>query len=1646
MVVGSWKKCKIAPTPIAQLAHATAASAPPSSGWGAHIQSQLLEKIQALRMELGVTSDKQPLALAAGTYLDDAAIGARGASALCYKTVSIDGLASGSGSGSDEHCPVTFAAPVGESGFDQDELMTNAMGGGTEEAKASQTTSEDELLSETLQPSNTSQTSTEDELTTNAKDGGTGETKAPQTTSKDELLSERDWSDIYLTSTLKYSRKRDIYPIKYFLKMQLSSPLPRASKAMTASKSLPVLGGSTVSVVDFQSSPQEQGRVLAQQGAAQGNRDVVAQVPHRGGSVLFVAVAMFMTVDSCVDPGAVQLQAPEVWALRRSPGGAQMSTSRRDVHFGHVTWFDERLGSSPTWAQLTKNTFIEFDDREDAVDEDCCPLRRERSAPARAAVVVASGARASGVSFADPVTAAAAAADETVRAHASVDEEWADDIPGNGLPPDAVADGQDPVVQGAAQPPPLQVAAQPLPPAARPPAATSLDDVAKVVRVLVTKRHDDGQPVVLESATSLAARLGLHMSHFRLKVYAAARAAHCAARAHVDRLIRGTLAACRQAPGQDGGSKGDVINAALRHQLDSPLDPLIETRFPRQLDVVGCDAASGNLRSERAMGYQYPFRSQLLLLCRAHMKKKVAEQGYKTIQPFDTHLVRCQMSLVGDHVIALRHEARRLHEEQVIILHGVCPESATTHRRKIWDMYFDDPTDPTLMYRRAICQRLYNGDIRKHGVVEHYCNGCCRSPAHTVFLMRRYGVGALFGGVDVMNRANWTNKLRSHRTVGLPASVHGLFQAAYLRALPAPKRAGAPAPPPPGGGARGGGDGPPAAPPVGEGEGPPQGGLGAGDPAGEHEADADDGNTFSEEQAARVLGSRAWMLGGTVEDDMYVASSMVVLTDSYVTKQLHTSGSAFEQQQQQHVAAGRPRTYQAWLAHEDADAISILTSSYNAIFDARAWDPLQCRTEAAGLSIYRLYSRMGAVAYHLVYRSNRNWPMPLLYASKDATMLGRLGSTKPCLLDAYSANFASFYAGRLGSTAAMAELKGAVSVIDIDTADVERMHSVNQRGARFRVWTHVETVEEVSAHFATHSAADFGVAAASRPPGCQRAAAPKRMLQEGGPPRGRNSVKMWAWRTFVHMRGSGFLTRESAAELSEQYRALSDDEFQQYRLLGALARDQHLAGLRSFPKRRRAAAASASSDAGGVIGLLPSSRGRRDLPLGDGELRKLAYQESGDDMFALVDTAATVEGDIDVQVDAGRVLRYRRRAECVAADACQGIRGSCRQTVGQLASEWEDMHRTYTMKNVPHLGKVPTCRRRCHEAETCICEGEGAPLRRLEAHVRSAFAALRRWDKKAAKAALARGDSVLRFTSVVRPPSADAEADGGAAGALVPLGDGGGATTYRFFHVAFHYSKPFAPTVVELERDPTRDRGDILGVLPKRTGDPTTFWRSTWEMVKSFESGPHVTISFWQFVGARRHVVSVEPWKLWISNVTAEVDPPPERWTHGAFGQLFEQFEQFEHQQFEQFELCPPLAAEGLAAPRGFGKVPPEIVAPCGNGVIRYYATTGVMVAQCGVRSHQVGHGCFLTRSCRAMGSNKSKGRMLGLFAAWLELDDSTMVTRWEHVHLYKPAHRDRLVARQAALASGSPLLLALASKERDENDNDVEGEPLGDP
>eukprot|EP00959_Pyramimonas_sp_CCMP1952_P468276 9492970-Pyramimonas_sp.AAC.1 len=293
---------------------------------------------------------------------------------------------------------------------------------------------------------------------------------------------------------------------------------------------------------------------------------------------------------------------------------------------------------------------------------------------------------------------------------------------------------------------------------------------------------------------------------------------------------------------------------------------------------------------------QHPLRAQIIVLCRAHGKKKVAEQGYMVIRPTDTNMIRCQLSLSAEHLISVRHHARLLHDEQVVVYAGNCPAAATAHRERVFELYFADTTDASLQFRAAVRRKLYNGDIKKTGVIEHYCNGCCRNRDHAVFLMRRCGVAALFGPVDVLNRSNWTNKMKSHRCIGLPAAVHGLLQVAYLRGVPEPPQAKrlreqklraraererlAAAAWPEGGGEPLGGDPAPGCDSDGDGGG------------------ADAPSAWREEQDARIVGARSWMNSGRVADDVFIASCMVSLTDAYLLKQWATSGVSFERLQQ----------------------------------------------------------------------------------------------------------------------------------------------------------------------------------------------------------------------------------------------------------------------------------------------------------------------------------------------------------------------------------------------------------------------------------------------------------------------------------------------------------------------------------------------------------------------------------------------------------------------------------------------------------------------------------------------------------------------------------------------------------------------------
>ena len=115
----------------------------------------------------------------------------------------------------------------------------------------------------------------------------------------------------------------------------------------------------------------------------------------------------------------------------------------------------------------------------------------------------------------------------------------------------------------------------------------------------------------------------------------------------------------------------------------------------------------------------------------------------------------------------------------------------------------------------------------------------------------------------------------------------------------------------------------------------------------------------------------------------------------------------------------------------------------------------------------------------------------------------------------------------------------------------------------------METVEEMSAHFASYSAADWGLDTAPRRKDAAWKVPRKPAIPITKLARRNDGLKYWMWRAFVHLNGC-WLNKGTTAALSEEFKQLGGDELEHYRLLAAIARDRHRDGERVFCKRRSA--------------------------------------------------------------------------------------------------------------------------------------------------------------------------------------------------------------------------------------------------------------------------------------------------------------------------------------------------------------------------------------------------------------------------------------------------------------------------------------------
>jgi hypothetical protein len=234
----------------------------------------------------------------------------------------------------------------------------------------------------------------------------------------------------------------------------------------------------------------------------------------------------------------------------------------------------------------------------------------------------------------------------------------------------------------------------------------------------------------------------------------------------------------------------------MLRQTSMSYDADVERKSLRVVDLHKNDEHSANMRCERARQRDHPKCSELGFLCDAHKRAQTLGFGSSVLKPLDSRIIRIQLSLKGCVRNFVKREMRHVIREQlVVVMSGAPSVDADDYRKSFYKLVLGRDV-PQVAYKRAIVDKLFNGDIRKRGVIEHYERGCCASPAETLKLMVTVGVDALTPDrfYRVLQRKNWTGADVCVDELLLPSGVHGIFDAAYLRSAAketkASKRAG----------------------------------------------------------------------------------------------------------------------------------------------------------------------------------------------------------------------------------------------------------------------------------------------------------------------------------------------------------------------------------------------------------------------------------------------------------------------------------------------------------------------------------------------------------------------------------------------------------------------------------------------------------------------------------------------------------------------------------------------------------------------------------------------------------------------------------------------------------------------------------------
>jgi hypothetical protein len=519
--------------------------------------------------------------------------------------------------------------------------------------------------------------------------------------------------------------------------------------------------------------------------------------------------------------------------------------------------------------------------------------------------------------------------------------------------------------------------------------------------------------------------------------------------------------------------------------------------------------------------------------------------------------------------------------------------------------------------------------------------------------------------------------------------------------------------------------------------------------------DLEEPEVWQEDEAAQVSTSLTWVSSPSFADELALARIPHRFVYTWLQRQLKVSGTEWEKKQQKAMLDTGNRHYRILKAFDSKDTEELFQNITELMFDEGRWLLLHRHDERVQLQAFVTISRCIAMAHQLVYCRNKNYPYKTFDALRDDSQFQQLQEYSACELDGYTANLVDFYGTRLGNPMSRSELELALALGDTDTNSTERIHSVNNRKLAGRSLTHKLDLATMSAHYVgRHARGPTAIGKDDVP--ASTGSGSKRPLLQGGaqakPKKKRGGGG--AWRAILHITAEGQqFDVEYMAHLSHRFHNLSDMERDYYNELGMLGTNLHRSRGNAFEKRTKVRKRAASAPT--KFGLLLPGSQQLEVADGEGEVALAAHSSalSGQETIYLsakevlaaergkVRARQRLQNSIVKDVEAicdrdGTGLAQSFGLDSTGRAAVLPMQGSqlhwyvptatvldnaskylATSTLEASTWDWRSGHRCIMHRDCEPLGKVPTHRRLCWEAQGCVHKGDGRLLHSFQSAV-----------------------------------------------------------------------------------------------------------------------------------------------------------------------------------------------------------------------------------------------------------------------------------------------------------------------------------------